>query len=79
MFTLEANSRIGSAKTPLLNIDFQNGQRFNPPDKRPPGSLPLDSPPPLAKASLTEGEAVSPMGCHHRHLASPAEWVLSDG
>ena len=58
-FSLEANSRIGSAQTPLLNIDFQNGRRFGVPDKRPPGSIPLDSPPPLAKASLTEGEAVA--------------------
>ena len=59
LFTLEANSRIGSAKTPLLVIDFHNGQRVGVPDKRPPGSIPLDSPPPLAKASLTEGEAVA--------------------
>ena len=59
IFTLEANSRIGSAQTPLLNIDVQNGRRFGVPDKRPPGSIPLDSPPPLAKASLTEGEAVA--------------------
>jgi len=59
MFTLEANSRIGSAQTPLLNIDFLNGDRIGTPDKRPPGSLPLDSPPPLAKASLSEGEAVA--------------------
>ena len=59
IFTLEANSKIGSAQTPLLVIDFQNGKRFGIPDKRPPGSLPLDSPPPLAKASLSEGEAVA--------------------
>jgi Tle cognate immunity protein 4 C-terminal domain/Tle cognate immunity protein 4 N-terminal domain len=59
LFSLEANSRIGSALTPLLVIDFHNGQRTGVPDKRPPGSLPLDSPPPLAKASLTEGEAVA--------------------
>ena len=59
LFTLEANSRIGSAKTPLLNVDFRNGKRIGVPDKRPPGSIPLDSPPPLAKASLTEGEAVT--------------------
>jgi Tle cognate immunity protein 4 C-terminal domain/Tle cognate immunity protein 4 N-terminal domain len=59
LFSLEANSKIGSAQTPLLNIDFLNGDRIGVPDKRPPGSIPLDSPPPLAKASLTEGEAVA--------------------
>jgi len=59
LFSLEANSKIGSALTPLLVIDFHNGQRIGTPDKRPPGSIPLDSPPPLAKASLTEGEAVA--------------------
>jgi hypothetical protein len=59
LFSLEVNSKIGSAQTPLLNIDFHNGQRIGTPDKRPPGSLPLDSPPPLAKSSLSEGEAVA--------------------
>jgi len=46
-FALEANSREGSAKTPLVTLDMDNG------------GLPLKGEDPPQKASLTEGEAVA--------------------
>jgi hypothetical protein len=45
--TLEANSKIGSARTPLLSLDMDTGSNSN---------LLLDR---VEKASLTEGEAVA--------------------
>jgi hypothetical protein len=55
LFLLEANSKAGSAKTPLLNIDLHNGLRAPRPAR------PYDSPEPpaIAKASLSEAEAVA--------------------
>lgn len=50
-FTAEANSKTGSAKTPLLVLDLFNGQREAPDDDT--------VLPPLARASLTEAEAVA--------------------
>lgn len=59
-FSLEANSKIGSAKTPLVIADFYNGDREGKPASddtdstyRPP------DPPPLAKASLSEAESIA--------------------
>ena len=48
-FVLEANSKIGSAATPLVRLDMDNG-----------GRLPrIDGDRQLTQASLTEGEAVA--------------------
>jgi hypothetical protein len=54
-FLFEANSKVGSAKSPLLNIDLHNGLRAPRPER------PYDSPEPpvIEKASLSEAEAVS--------------------
>jgi hypothetical protein len=55
LFMLEANSKIGGAKSPLLNIDLHIGLRAPRPER------PYDSPEPPAieKASLSEAEAVA--------------------
>ncbi len=55
LFLLEANSKIGSIKTPLINIDLHNGLRAPRPER------PYDSPEPpvIEKASLSEAEAVA--------------------
>ena len=50
-FTSEANSKIGSAKTPLLNIDLHNGQRPDQPDDAEYSEI--------TKASLSEPEAIT--------------------
>ena len=48
-FLLEANSKLGSAATPMVSLDMDNG-----------GRLPeIDGDRQLTKASLTEGEAVA--------------------
>jgi len=54
-FALEANSKTGSAKSPRINIDLNNGLRAPRPER------PYDSPEPPAieKASLSEAEAVA--------------------
>lgn len=48
-FVLEANSRIGSASTPLVSLNMENG-----------GRLPeIDGDRKVTHASLTEGEAIA--------------------
>lgn len=60
LFSLEANSKIGSSETPMLNIDFWNGDREGKPV--PDGSTStyeLPEPPPLTKSSLSETESIA--------------------
>src|SRR5690606_11386987 len=55
-FTLEANSKIGSARTPLLIVDLSNGYRIPGPE------LSLEESavrPPLTRATLSEAEAMA--------------------
>ncbi|NMM25684.1 MAG: hypothetical protein HHJ12_00005 [Glaciimonas sp.] len=54
-FLFEGNNKIGSAKTPLVTIDFANGDR-KPMPERP---YDADFPPPITKATLSEAEAVT--------------------
>jgi hypothetical protein len=59
-FTFEANSKKGSAETPLLNVDFFNGDREDPSAPAEDDLMRILPPklPPLSKASLSEAEAV---------------------
>jgi hypothetical protein len=59
-FTLEANSKKGSAETPLLNVDFFNGDREDPSAPAEDDLMRIQPPKlsPLSKASLSEAEAV---------------------
>ncbi len=52
IFTLEANSKRGSALTPMVNVDLHNGQRESQPDRR-------TQPPALSQASLDEAQALA--------------------
>jgi hypothetical protein len=54
-FTFEANSRIGSANTPIITIDFYNGVR----KPEPPRNEGSDFPPPITKATLSEAESMA--------------------
>jgi hypothetical protein len=54
-FVFEANSKIGSAKTPLISIEFDNGTMKPMPEQDPE----MDAPPPITKATLSEAEALA--------------------
>lgn len=54
-FTYDANSKIGSAETPIVQIDFKNGFRKPEPDR----SYNAPFPPPITKPTLSEAEAIT--------------------
>lgn len=54
-FVFEANSRIGSAKTPIVTINFYNGTRKPERERR----YDEEFPPLIKKATLSEAEAVA--------------------
>lgn len=54
-FTFDANSKIGSAKTPVVQIDLKNGLRKPGPDR----AYNAPFPPPITKATLSEAEAIA--------------------
>lgn len=54
-FVFEGNNKTGSATTPLITIDFDNGTRKPLPERK----YDEDSPPALTKATLSEAEAVT--------------------